>query len=156
LALDGHQHHGFGELARGATDLRIAIICILSSIAATAASLTLLFISYSLFLHQNVSGEDLTGVAIFSFVPSLLMSTLLYTPGLDWIWKKRRECGPAKLYVVVCALILNLPAFMVLGYSAATGGLFGEGEAWYFVAAYIVGGIVYGMGYVWHCRRKAV
>ena len=115
----------------------------------------MLLISYSFFIDQKVSGDDLTGIAVFCFAPSLLMSVLLYTPALRWLTKKRNECGPATLFVLVCALLLNVPAFSVLGYSAASGGFFGAGEAWYFVAAYVSGGAVYGLGYAWHCRRSA-
>jgi hypothetical protein len=134
--------------------VRIVFICILSSIAATAASVAALLLSYSFILDQRVSGEDLTGIAIFSFLPSLLMSGLVYTPGLHLLWKKRRECGPAKLFVTACAVVLNIPAFAVLGYSAATGGFFGEGEAWYFVLGFVVAGIVYGLGFQWQCRKR--
>ncbi len=136
--------------------MKIAFLCILSSLAATVAGVAALLLSDSLISHQGLSTEDLTGIAVFSFVPSLLMCALLYAPGLHWLWKQRRECGPAKLFVTASAVIFNLPAFAVLGYSAASGGFFGEGEAWYFVVAYVVGGIVYGMGYVWQCRSKAV
>jgi hypothetical protein len=136
--------------------VRIALICLLSTVAATCAGVALLFISYVFFMNQKVSAEDLAGVAMFCFVPSLLMSALLYTPGLHWLSKKRRECGPPMLFVAVCAGLLNIPAFAVLGYSAASGGFFGEGEAWYFAAAYFVGGTLYGVVYAWHCRRRAL
>ena len=92
---------------------------------------------------------------MFCFAPSLLMSVVLYTPGLHWLRKKRSDCGPATVFVLASALLLNVPAFSVLGYSAARGGFFGAGEAWYFVVAYVAGGAVYGLGYVWHCRKSA-
>ena len=95
------------------------------------------------------------GIAVFSFVPSLLMCVILYTPGLRWLRKRQGECGPAKLFILVSAVLLNLPAFAVLGYSAATGGSFGAGEAWYFVIAFAVAGLVYALGYMSYCRREA-
>ncbi len=134
--------------------MRIAFICIVSSIAATAASVAALLLSYIFILDQKASGEDLTGIATVSFLSSLLMSVLVYTPGLYLLWKKRSECGPAKLFVTFCAVILNIPAFAVLGYSAASGGFFGEGEAWYFVLGFVVAGIVYGLGFLWQCRKR--
>ena len=113
-----------------------------------------LLLSYWLILHQPVSGEDLMGFAVFSFVPSLLMCAILYSPCLHWLRKRRGECGPARLFVLVSAFLLNIPAFAVLGYSAATGGFFGAGEAWYFVIAFLVAGAMFGVGYVRYCRRK--
>ena len=67
--------------------MRLAFICLLSGIAATAAGVGGLVISYSLFMNQTVSGEDLAGIATFCFVPTLLMSLLLYMPGLIWLGK---------------------------------------------------------------------
>ena len=134
--------------------MKIAIISILSSLAATAASLAALFFSYSFILHQTVSSEDLMGIAVLSFVPSMLMCLILYTPGLHWLRKRRSECRPATQFVLVCAVLLNIPAFAVLGYSAAAGGFFGGGEAWYFVIAFAVAGVVYALGYVRYCRRR--
>lgn len=132
--------------------MKLLLISLASSIAATTAGVSALFLSYSLILDQKVSGEDLAGIAVFSLVPALLVSAVLYTPGLLWLHKKRRECGPKILFVAVCAVLLNIPAFSVLGYSAASGGFFGAGEAWYFVLAYVTGGVVYGLGYPWRCR----
>src|SRR5688572_1028525 len=135
--------------------LKLTIISILSSLAATAASLAALLFSYSFILHQSVSGEDLMGFAVFSFVPSLLMCGLLYTPGLHWLRQRRNECRPAMQFVLVSAVLLNIPAFAVLGYSAAAGGFFGAGEAWYFVLAFAVAGAAYALGYVRYCRGQS-
>jgi hypothetical protein len=135
--------------------VKIVLISVLSSITATTASVTALLFSYSFILHQQASGEDLMGFAVFSFVPSLLMCCILYTPGLHWLRRRRRYCRPAKLFVFASTVLLNIPAFAVLGYSAAAGGFFGAGEAWYFAIAFAVAGAVYGLMYVRHCRRSA-
>ncbi|MEW6212048.1 MAG: hypothetical protein AB1631_27075 [Acidobacteriota bacterium] len=130
--------------------MRLVLIAILSSLCGSAASvLALLVLSF----NQQVSGEDITGVAIFSFAPALVMCLLLYIPSLFWLRKRRGE--RAGLFAFACAIVLNIPAFIVLTYSALAGGFFGEGEAWFFALAFAITGLVFGPGFAWHCRRSS-
>ena len=96
--------------------MALALISILASIAATAASLATLLISYWLILHQSVGAEELKWDWVFSFVPSLLMCGILYTPALHGLRTRRGESRPAKLFALVSAVLLRrLPAFRYSG-----------------------------------------
>jgi hypothetical protein len=130
---------------------RIILISIMSSIASTAVSLAALLLSYSLFLHQEASAEDLTGVAVFSFVPSLLMCLIFYTPALRWLNKRSEELDHLK--VILFDEALNVPAFIVLAVGSATGGFFGPGEAVYFALGYTVSAGLYSSMYQKWCAR---
>ncbi len=132
--------------------MRLILIAILSSLAGAMTSVIALLVSS--FFHQPVSGEDLSGVAILSFAPALVMCLLIYTPVLFWL-RKRGGGGNGGVFDFAWAIILNIPAFIVLTYSALAGGFFGEGEVWLFALAFAVTELVFARNFAWHCRRSS-
>jgi hypothetical protein len=103
----------------------VMLLSVVSSLTATAVSLAALFLSDWLIHKEPVSGEDLTGTAILSFVPSLLSCILLYAPGLRLMQKRSTS---AIHLVLASTLVFNIPAFALLAYYTVAGGFFGGGE----------------------------
>lgn len=137
--------------------MKLLRLSILASLAGTTAGIALLFISAYAFYDGDVDTIDVLSFIPLMFVPALLMCGLLYTPGLLWLRRKRKNCAPARLFVLTTAFVLNIPAFVVLLAGLFAGNVFfGWSEISLFAAAFIVAGLIYGRGFVRYCESKAV
>jgi hypothetical protein len=135
--------------------MRLVIVVLASCLIATAACLASLYLSARfIYGEAAISYEELTGFAGVSFIFSLLTCIVLYAPGLYLLRRRRRGvCEPAYLFPLVSTLLLNIPVFLVLLIPLRTGLVSGWGEASLIFTAFLVAGFVFGLGFVWHCRK---
>lgn len=136
--------------------MRLFLFALLASVAGTATGVAALYAS-SLVVNDGagVALVDLTSFSTLFFVPSLIMCGLFYAPGLFWLRRRRGDCRPARLFVLASGVLLNIPAFLILTASVLSGGFFsGFDEIILFVAAYVVAGVVFGLGFVANCRAR--
>lgn len=137
--------------------MRLIIVVLASCLTATAACLSALFLS-SRFIYggETINDAELTGFAGVSFIFSLLTCVVLYAPGLYLLRRRRKGiCEPAYLFPLVSTLLLNIPVFLILLIPLRTGLVSGWGEASLIFTAFLVAGFVFGVGFVWHCRKGA-
>ena len=131
--------------------LRLIITALLSCAAGALVSVALLPLS-----GEPFSGEDAAGVAVFAFVPSLLLCAVSYAPGLFWLRRRKGGCRPAYLFPFVSALALNAPAAALLACGLLLGNFSGAGEVALFLPAYVVAGFLFGLGFLLYCRKAEV
>ena len=137
--------------------MKLLRLSILASLAGTTAGIVLLFITSYAFHGGDVSAVDVLSFIPLMLVPALLMCGLLYTPGLLWLRRRQKSCAPARLFVLVPAFVLNVPAFFVLLAGLLAGNVFfGWSEIMLFAAAFICSGLIFGRGFVRYCQSKTV
>ncbi|HYP53810.1 MAG TPA: hypothetical protein VEQ42_09745 [Pyrinomonadaceae bacterium] len=124
---------------------------LVSCAAAAFVSLALLYAG-----GEPLSAEDASGFAVFAFFPALLMCAASYAPGLFWLRRRVGGCRPAYLFPVFSATLLNLPAAAVLAAGLLLGNFSGAGEVAVFLPAYVAAGLIFGLGFLRHCRRAEV
>jgi hypothetical protein len=129
--------------------MKLFITTILSWLAGTVAHL----VPTWLIFKEPLNTDDLTGIGILSLVASLLVFFPLYTSGLLWLRKRLRGCKPAIYFPLVAALLLNLPVFLLIGLLYKFAGAFAPGEAILFIAQFIVSGVAFGAGFIWHYQQ---
>lgn len=138
--------------------MRLFFIALGSALAGTCAGVAALYVA---FFAAGVGGEapsatDVQSFALLMFVPAFLLCLILYAPALLWLARRRGSCEPVRLFVLVPAFVLNLPAFVVLLFALLRGGMFfGAGEVVLFVAAFAAAGATFGRAFVWWCRKKS-
>ena len=137
--------------------MKLFLLSIFARLAGTVAGVALLFASSYAFYGGEVGAVDVLSFIPLMFVPALLMCGLLYAPVLLWLRRQRKSCAPARLFVLVPAFVLNIPAFVVLLAGLLAGNVFfGLSEVSLFAAAFIVAGLIFGRGFVRYCRSKTV
>jgi hypothetical protein len=137
--------------------LKLFLLSIFAGLAGTTAGIALLFITSYAFHGGDVGAVDVLSFIPLMLVPALLMCGLLYTPGLLWLKRRRKNCTPARLFVFFPALVLNVPAFIVLLAGLLAGNVFfGWSEVLLFAVAFIVSGLIFGRGFVRYCVGKTV
>jgi hypothetical protein len=136
--------------------LKLFLLSIFASLAGTTAGLALVFLlSYAVY-GERVDAADVFGFSTMMFAPALLMCGLLYTPGLLWLKRRRKNCAPARLFMLTPAFLLNVPAFAVLLAGLFAGNVFfGWSEVLSFAVAFIGAGLAFGRGFVRYCGGKA-
>ena len=127
--------------------LKLTIIALVSSLAASVVALVLLFT-----VGEPVSVPDLMGFVPLTFFPSLLLCGLLYAPVLRRLWRRRGGCRPAYLFPLVSAVLINLPFFVLMLALALAGRFFsGLGEVAVFSSAFFTSGLLFGIGFARLC-----
>ena len=137
--------------------MKLFLLSIFAGATGTIAGVALLFMSSYAYYGGDVNAVDVLSFAPLMLAPALVMCGLLYAPGLLWLRRKRKNCAPAKLFVLFPALALNLPVFIVLLAGLFAGSvLFGTSEVLLFAVAFIIAGAVFGRGFVRYCNGKSV
>lgn len=137
--------------------MKLFWLSIFASLAGTTAGITLLFIIAYAFYGGDVDAIDVFSFIPLMFVPALLLCGLLYAPCLLWLRRRRKNCAPARLFVLMPAFVLNIPAFIVLLAGLFAGNVFfGLSEILLFAVAFIVTGAIFGRGFVRYCGSKIV
>lgn len=136
--------------------MKLFLLSIFASLAGTTAGVALVFfITYAVY-GDRVSTADVLGFGSMMFAPALLMCGLLYTPALLWLKSRRKNCAPASLFLLTPACALNVPALVVLLAGMLAGNVFfGSSEVLLFAAAYVVAGLVFGLGFLRLCGGDA-
>ncbi|HJR08785.1 MAG TPA: hypothetical protein VJ842_16110 [Pyrinomonadaceae bacterium] len=132
--------------------MKLFLLSIFAGAVGTGAGVAMLFASSYIFYGGDVDAIDVLSFIPLMFVPALLMCGLLYAPVLLWLKRRRKSCAPARLFVLVPAFILNIPAFVVLLAGLLAGNVFfGVSEVLLFAVAFIVAGLIFGRGFVRLC-----
>jgi hypothetical protein len=97
----------------------------------------------------------LTGLAGVSFVFTLLACAVLYAPGLYLLRRRRGSCGPAALFLLVSTLLLNVPVVLLMLIPLRAGLVSGLSELALVLCAFLAAGLVFGLGFLWNCRRAS-
>jgi hypothetical protein len=105
-------------------------------------------------LEGKSPGPDLKGAAITALILASLLFALAYAPLLAWLRKQLGGCRPAAIFPLASALIFNLPVFMIG--ILAIGRTLAISEALATMAAFILMGTAFGLGFVWNYQDSAV
>jgi hypothetical protein len=108
----------------------------------------------SYFIYDELSLADFVGFAGMSLIASVVVFTLLYAPGLFWLRRRLNGCEPAIFFPLAAALFLNAPLFMALALLA--GRKMVASEAILFASGFLTMGLMFGLGFIWSYREKAV
>lgn len=130
--------------------MKLLITTILSWLAGVAAHLVPTYVLFK----EPLNTDDFIGIGLLSFAASLLVFFLMYLPGLLWLRRRLGGCNPAIYFPLAAALLLNLPTVLLIGLLYQYAGAFATGEAILFIFQFIVSGVVFGAGFVWHYQRR--
>lgn len=130
--------------------IRSALKVLMLSAASWALGLGAAVLAAHFYYREPLSAADLAGFATLTLVPAMLVCLLLYTPGLNWLRRRRRGCTPAPLFPFAAAAVLNLPVFALL--ASQSGVRMAASEAVSFAWMFGVMGAAYGAGFVWRRR----
>lgn len=108
----------------------------------------------SYFVYDELSLADFLGFAGMSLIASAFVFTALYAPGLFWLRRRLKGCEPAIFFPLAAALFLNAPLFMTLALLA--GRKMVASEAILFASGFLTMGLMFGLGFIWSYREKAV
>jgi hypothetical protein len=108
----------------------------------------------SYFVYDELSLADFLGFAGMSLIASVFVFTVLYAPGLFWLRRHLKGCEPAIFFPLASALFLNAPLFMALALMA--GRKMVASEAILFASGFLTMGLMFGLGFIWSYREKAV
>ena len=128
--------------------MKLMLVAVVSCALGTAVGLG------ALLLTEDVGAADLSGFIPVMFLAALLMCGLSYAPGLFWL-KKRRGGESASAFPLAAAFVLNAPIFLFFLFAMAAGKFFsGPSEVLLFSVAFVAAGLVFGVGFVRHCRGR--
>ncbi|HEV2764899.1 MAG TPA: hypothetical protein VGV38_18095 [Pyrinomonadaceae bacterium] len=122
---------------------RLIPIALASSLCGALVGVALMYAG-----GEPFSLEDTFGVGVFVFVPALACCALFYAPGLLWLRRRRGGCRPPYIFPLVSALVLNVPAFAVILGGLLMNNFSGASEAALFLPAYVVAGLLFGLGFI--------
>ena len=133
---------------------RNKLIRIVIAALASWASGVAVIAAISYFVYDELSVADFLGFAGMSLIASAVVFTVLYAPGLFWLRRRLRGCEPAIFFPLASALFLNAPLFMALALLA--GRKMVSSEAILFASGFLTMGLMFGLGFIWSYRDKAV
>jgi hypothetical protein len=100
----------------------------------------------------TIGVPDLVGAASATLMASGVVIALLYAPGLFWLRRRQGGCRPALWFPLACALVFNAPIFLTTALMAGKSMV--VAEAFIFMAAFLVLGAAFGLGFVWIYREE--
>ena len=100
----------------------------------------------------TIGFPDLVGAASATLAASAVAIALLYAPGLFWLRRRQGGCRPVLWFPLACAVIFNAPIFLITAVMA--GKSLVVTEAFIFMAAFLVLGAAFGLGFVWTYREE--
>jgi hypothetical protein len=133
---------------------RNKLLRIIIAALASWASGVAVIAAISYFVYDELSVADFMGFAGMSFVASAVVFTVLYAPGLFWLRRRLKGCEPPIFFPLASALFLNAPLFMTLALLA--GRKMVASEAILFASGFLTMGLMFGLGFIWSYRDKAV
>jgi hypothetical protein len=128
--------------------MRLILVALISWLLGLVTHLAPTYLVY----REPFSTEDLFGIGTISFVASVIFFFLIQTPGLLWLKRRLGGCQRAKLFPLA-SLVLTLPVVLFIG--LRIGESVSPGEAVLFICQFLVMGPCFGIGFVWHCRKRA-
>ncbi|HLE62130.1 MAG TPA: hypothetical protein VI750_03270 [Pyrinomonadaceae bacterium] len=97
---------------------------------------------------------DLSVTALGPLIFVALLFALSYGPFLTWLRNRLGGCRPFLLFPLASSLLLNLPVFFIG--ILAIGRTLVVSEAFAFVGAFILMGLVFGAGFVWNYHDQTI
>ena len=125
--------------------MRLAFVYLVSWALGLIASLAVSHFYYD----EPLSVADLFGFSTLSFVPALLVCSLLYTPGLLRLRRRLGGCRPRTFFPLLSAVVLNAPVVFIIAWQA--GRTMSSGEALSFAVIFLVMGLASGIGFALWC-----
>jgi len=101
----------------------------------------------------TIGVPDLIGAASATIVTSAVAIALLYAPGLFWLRRRQGGCKPVMWFPAASGVVFNSPIFLITALMA--GKSLVVAEAFIFMAAFLVLGAAFGLGFVWTYREEA-
>jgi hypothetical protein len=122
----------------------------LVSISLTSWLFGLLLILSKFFIFD---GRGLS-VTVTSLIMAALLFSLAYAPSLFWLRQRMGGCKPALLFPLSSAVVLNIPVFLIE--ILAIGRTLAPSEALACIAAFLLMGTVFGLGFIWNYQNAAL
>src|SRR5215207_2180959 len=118
--------------------------------ALIAWALGLAFIAATLYF-TNGGAEftitDLMGFGSLAVAASGLLMLILYLPSLYWLKRRRGGVTPRRDFLLLTGVLCNLPLFIIL--ASLINRKMVLSEALGFMAAFLIIGSVFGLGFTW-------
>jgi hypothetical protein len=123
--------------------------------ALVAWALGLAFITATLyFVNDGVdfTTTDLMGFGVMAIVASGLLMLVLYLPSLYWLRRRRGGVTPRTHFLLLTGIVCNLPVFIIL--VSLINRKMVLSEALGFMAAFLIIGSAFGLGFTFVPRRR--
>jgi hypothetical protein len=131
------------------TRMKLITVSIISWAACLVTVLAAIFVSDD----WTIGVPDLVGAASVTLVTAAVAIALLYAPGLFWLRRRQGGCKPVVWFPLASALVFNSPIFLITALMA--GKSLVVAEAFIFMAAFLVLGAAFGLGFVWTYREES-
>jgi len=118
--------------------------------AVVAWVLGLAFIAATLYFTNGGTDftiTDLMGFGSLAVVASGLLMLFLYLPSLYWLKRRRHGVSPRRDFLLLTGVLCNLPLFILL--LSLINRKMVLSEALGFMAAFLIIGSVFGLGFTW-------
>lgn len=119
------------------TALRVGLATLGGWVLAVSSVLAIAFLAGG----QRPSTPDIRGLFGASLAAVALLAPFVYLPGLFWLRKFRREGASVSASVLTCAIVLNVPVFVLLAARAIRGTVLPDEAAMFGIVIAIVGAI---------------
>jgi len=123
--------------------------------AVAAWALGLAFIAATLYFTNGGSDftiTDLMGFGSLAIVASGLLMLFLYLPSLYWLKRRRGGVTPPRDFLLLTGVLCNVPLFVIL--VSLINRKMVLSEALGFMAAFLIIGSVFGLGFTWVQRES--
>src|SRR5215207_5205777 len=118
--------------------------------AVIAWALGIAFIAATLYFTNNGSDftmTDLMGFGSLAIVASGMLMLVLYLPTLYWLKRRRGGVTPRRDFLLLTGILCNVPLFIIL--ASLINRKMVLSEALGFMAAFLIIGSVFGLGFTW-------
>lgn len=124
------------------------------SLGAWLIALLSIMLTFSVALGQTLSGTNASSAPATSLMVSALLFSLAYAPALFWLRKRLGGCNPKLLFPLVSGVVLNVPVFLIE--ILAIGRTLAPSQSLASIAAFLLMGTVFGLGFVWKYRDSTL
>lgn len=124
------------------------------SLGAWLIALLSIMLTFSVALGQTLSATNASSAPATSLMVSALLFSLAYAPALFWLRKRLGGCNPKLLFPLVSGVVLNVPVFLIE--ILAIGRTLAPSQSLASIAAFLLMGTVFGLGFVWKYRDSTL
>jgi hypothetical protein len=124
------------------------------SLGSWLLALSIIVLAFVFVEGDALSVSNMKGATLLSIIITALLFSLAYAPSLFWLRSRLGGCRPAALFPLACALIINLPVFLIG--ILAIGRTLAAAEAFAFISAFALMGAVFGLGFVWNFQNRDI
>lgn len=124
------------------------------SLASWLLGLAAILMTFNVVEGYSLSMSSVKSTTILSLITTALVFSLAYAPSLFWLRQRLGGCRPAALFPVASALVLNAPVILIALF--AIDRTLAVPEAFASIGAFILMGTVFGWGFVWNYKERAL